>query len=461
MSTVKVSGNNDGSGRPPVELATTTNCPEGANLRELSEPVPGVVVIFSDGCAAHRVIRVEGGSIELGRLELSGGEYISRKHVRLAFDGVEWQVTDLRSRNGTFVKASLISGETRAPSGSLVRLGGVVLLLMADVVPFERHGLGVRDNVVGGPLLRAALESIARTCRVGMVSSLLITGESGTGKEIAARTFHALGPKPNAPFAAVNCAAIPKELAERLLFGAQRGAFSGATDAQGHVQAANGGTLFLDEIAELAPDVQSKLLRMLETREVLRLGATRYEPVDVRVCAATLRNLREEVGAGRFRQDLYFRIAQGEVSLPPLRRRIEEIPWHVQQILDECGKESPLAATAAFVEACALRRWPGNVRELRAEVRRAAAAAAGAGSNTLSADDLGTTAGKAMISAPPPPSSARFPDDEFAAALTAEQGNVVNAARRLGVHRNKVRRWLERHEVEARRFKSTGRTRPS
>jgi transcriptional regulator of acetoin/glycerol metabolism len=174
-----------------------------------------------------------------------------------------------------------------------------------------------------------------------------------------------------------------------------------------------------------------------------------------------LRNLRAEVGAGRFRQDLYFRIAQGEVSLPPLRERIEEIPWHVQQILDECGKESPLAATAAFVEACALRRWPGNVRELRAEVRRAAAAAAGAGSNTLSADDLGTTAGQAMISAPPPPSSAPFPADEFAAALTAEQGNVVNAARRLGVHRNKVRRWLERHEVEARRFKSTGRTRPS
>ena len=337
-------------------------------------------------------------------------------------------------------------------------MGGVLLLVTADVVPFERHGVGIRDAVVGGPTLRAALESIALKCRVGMVSAMLIRGETGTGKELAARAFHASGPKPDAPFVAVNCAAIPKELAERLLFGARRGAFSGATDAQGYIQAADGGTLFLDEIADLASEVQSKLLRMLETREVLRLGATRCEPVDVRVCAATWRNLREEVGAGRFREDLYFRIAQSETLLPPLRERLEEIPWHVQHILDEREKEWQLRATAAFVESCALRLWPGNVRELRAEVRRAATAAVGSGSNTLLADDLGTTAGTAMTSAPPPPSSAPFPHDEFAAALTAEEGNVVSAARRLGVHRNKVRRWLERHQVEARRFKLAGKT---
>src|SRR5262249_3182678 len=153
-----------------------------------------------------------------------------------------------------------------------------------------------------------------------------------------------------------------------------RGAFSGATDAHGHVQAADGGTLFLDEIGELPADVQSKLLRMLETREVQRLGATTMERVDVRVCAATFRDLRAEVGAERFREDLYFRIAKAKIRLPALRDRIEEIPWHIQHVLDECRRDAELGATASAVEAFAARFWPGNVRELRAEVRRAAAA---------------------------------------------------------------------------------------
>jgi transcriptional regulator with PAS, ATPase and Fis domain len=284
------------------------------------------------------------------------------------------------------------------------------------------------------------------------VSSLLISGESGTGKEIAARIFHLSGGKSGAPFATVNCATIPRDLAERLLFGSRRGAYSGATDAQGHVQAAHGGTLFLDEVAELPPDVQSKLLRMLETHEVLRLGATSYERVDVRVCAATWRNLREEVAAGRFREDLYFRIGQPEIRLPPLRERPDEIPWHVQQVLDASSTQRPISATAAFIDACAQRDWPGNVRELRAEIRRASAVTFAHGSDALSADDLSPTAG-VRITRAEAPGGAAFPQDAFAAALTAEGGNVVGAARRLGIHRNRVRRWLERHAVDAGIFK--------
>ena len=150
----------------------------------------------------------------------------------------------------------------------------------------------------------------------------------------ALSTRHATAPESNAPFVAVNCAAIPEGLAERLLFGARKGAYSGATaDAEGYIQAANRGTLFLDEIAELDPLVQAKLLRVLETREVLPLGASRAKKVDIGICAASHRRLRDEVTAGRFREDLYFRIGRPEVQIPPLRERLDEIPWFVAREL--------------------------------------------------------------------------------------------------------------------------------
>lgn len=382
---------------------------------------------------------------------------ISRKHVSLAFDGSAWRARDLGSRNGTFVAGALLEGPISVARGNLIRVGGALLILVDDALSFQRYGLGLRDGVVGGPLLRKALEAVALSRKADMLPSLLISGESGTGKEIAAKLFHESGPRPNAPFVAVNCATIPREIAERLLFGSRRGAFSGATDAPGHVQAANGGTLFLDEVAELPADVQTKLLRMLETREVVRLGATNTEHVDVRVCAATWRDLRQEVAAGRFREDLYFRIGQPEIRLPPLRERMEEVPWHVQHLLEHCGAPQPLEATAAFVEACAARLWPGNVRELRAEVRRAAAMCVQEG-RALMVEDLSPEAGMPIggrVSGTPgsPAASLAFPNDEISVALTAEEGNVVAAARRLGIHRNKIRRWLERFRLNPRQFK--------
>jgi DNA-binding NtrC family response regulator len=329
-----------------------------------------------------------------------------------------------------------------------------VLLALSDVLGFQRYGLGVRDGVASGPALRKALETVALSRKADVLTSLLISGESGAGKEIAAKVFHAAGPNPNAPFVAVNCATIPKDLAERLLFGARRGAFSGATDAVGQVQAADGGTLFLDEIAELPLEVQTKLLRMLETREVIRLGATTPERVDVRVCAATWRDLRQEVAAGRFREDLYFRVGQPEIRLPPLRERLEELPWHIQSVLETAALPQPLEVSAAFVEACALRAWPGNVRELRAEIRRCAAAAAAQDAKVLAADALGEMAGRRIVADERRDAAPEYPADDVAAALAAEAGNVLGAARRLGVHRNRIRRWLDRHGVDPRRFKA-------
>ncbi len=421
--------------------------------------MPGVVVIFANGRACLRIFRWEGTPLVLGRLELADDEVldsmISRQHATLEFDGSTWCVTDLGSRNGTFVRGNPTSGPTQTVSGTTVRIGGALLLLVDDTLGFKRHGLGVRDGVVAGPLLRKALESVELSRRAGL-GSLLISGESGSGKEIAAAVFHAAGAQPNAPFVALNCATIPKDLAERLLFGARRGAFSGATDAPGQVQAANGGTLFLDEVAELPREVQSKLLRMLETREVLRLGATSPERVDVRICAATWRDLRQEVAAGRFREDLYFRIGQPEIRLPSLRDRVEEIPWHIEQVLDELGGDPPPTVSAAFVDACAQRHWPGNVRELRAEVRRAIAVASAADPRPLGAEDLAPNAGVPIGNELPAARVQPFPEDEIARALAAEAGNVLAAARRLGIHRNKIRRWLERHHLDAQHFKALG-----
>jgi len=429
---------------------------EGAEPHEAA-PVPGVVVVFANHRARCRIVRWRGTPLELGRLELAEegalDAAISRKHVRLSFERGDWVAEDLESRNGSFVRGKRFAGARPVPAGSLLRIGGALLLPLADTVGFERYGLGFQQGVVSGPALRRVLEAVALSRRAEVLSSLLISGESGAGKEIAANVFHEAGPKLGAPFVAVNCATIPKDLAERLLFGARRGAFSGATDAPGHVQAADGGTLFLDEIAELPAEVQTKLLRVLETHEVIRLGATSPERVEVRICAATWRDLRQEVAAGRFREDLYFRIGQPEVRLPPLRERIEEIPCHVQAVIEQAGVPLTLEVSAAFIEACALRAWPGNVRELRAEVRRCVAAACAEERKVLTPDALGANAGARIVSQSAGPRAPDFPADEVAAALAAEGGNVVGAARRLGIHRNQIRRWLERYGVDARQFK--------
>jgi transcriptional regulator with PAS, ATPase and Fis domain len=310
---------------------------------------------------------------------------------------------------------------------------------------------------------------IALASRAG--DTLYLRGESGSGKELAARAFHEaqFGAGSAAPFVAVNCAAIPEGLAERLLFGARKGAYSGASaDAEGYVQAAHGGTLFLDEIAELDSQVQPKLLRMLETREVLPLGAARPRKVDIRICAASHKSLRDEVRDGRFREDLYFRIGRPEVVVPPLRERLDEIPWLIARQL--LGADPRLAASVTLIESCALGAWPGNVRELMREIRRAAHRALEEGVTVVQPHHLAAEAGAPLgtsVSGPPPegergartgqtsaPSAAKtaasWSDEQIVQALADNGGNVRGTARALGMHRNQLRRWLEKHpEVAA------------
>lgn len=438
---------------------TTTLGDNTAEDSPLSPPSePGLVVIFEKGRPACRVLRLSGGSLDLGRQLFepieSRSSRISRRHARVVVSGEALAVFDLGSRNGSFVNGARVESNAKVPAGSTLRLGDVVLLSVRDFRRFSENSVRQEDGMIVGPSLRRALQTITMTQRHQLLNSVFVRGETGTGKELAAQAFHRAGRPSHAPLVAVNCATISKELAERLLFGSRKGVYSGATDSLGQVQAAHGGTLFLDEVAELSPEVQGKLLRVLETREVLRLGATRPEPVDVRVCAATWRDLRAEVSAGRFREDLYFRIGQPEVRLPPLRDRLEELPWHVQAVLDESIGSGPSGVTAELIEAYARRPWPGNVRELRAEVRRAAATTNLDNASRLGLDDLSEHAGKPFGGVNPAQPS--FPEDDISLALREMNGNVSSAARRLGVHRNRIRRWLDRHDVGADTFKKAG-----
>jgi transcriptional regulator with PAS, ATPase and Fis domain len=249
----------------------------------------------------------------------------------------------------------------------------------------------------------------------------------------------------------VNCAAIPEGVAERLLFGARRGAFSGAaSDVQGYIQAAHQGTLFLDEIAELELRVQAKLLRVLETREVMALGATRPEAVELKVVAASHADLREEVQAGRFREDLYYRIGRPEARIVALRERLDELPFLIQRVVLAEG----LGVNARLIEACLLRAWPGNVRELLGETKRAAHRALRAGNAEVDACDLDEEAGLRLSDRVPGEEvdddnkASVLPDDaRIEAALSEAAGNVTQAARALGVHRNQLRRWFAKRSA--------------
>jgi len=204
--------------------------------------------------------------------------------------------------------------------------------------------------------------------------SVLVTGESGTGKELCARALHYNSLRQDGPFVAENCGALPDELLESELFGHKKGAFTGAVDDRiGLFESANGGTIFLDEIGDISPAFQLKLLRVLQEKEIRPLGSNKRRPVDVRIVAATNKNIEEEVRTGRFRQDLYYRLATFTIKLPPLRDRLEDIPYLTAYLLEESMKELGKrveGVTSETMECLQKYQWPGNVRELQNEIKR-------------------------------------------------------------------------------------------
>jgi len=235
----------------------------------------------------------------------------------------------------------------------------------------ERQSLGAMLGRSAAMLeVFRAVERIAQSR-----ASVLITGESGTGKELAARAIHEGSPRKDGPFIAINCGAIPPDLIESELFGHEKGAFTGAHERHvGHFEAAQGGTVLLDEIGELAPPLQVKLLRALQERQIQRVGGTAPIDIDVRVLAATNRDLEQEVAAGRFREDLFYRINVVPLELPPLRERREDIRLLAEHFLEQAGAESgrKLSFARETLAALEAHRWPGNVRELENAVEHAA-----------------------------------------------------------------------------------------
>ena len=236
------------------------------------------------------------------------------------------------------------------------------------------------ENLIGsGAAMRRVFETIRKAAETDL--TVLVRGESGTGKELVAQALHQRSPRRERPFVAVNCAAISRELVESELFGHEKGAFTGA-DARriGKFEAANGGTIFLDEIGDMAPETQAKVLRVLQERSFETVGGNRAVTVDVRVVAATHRDLEAEVKAGRFREDLYYRLKVVEMTLPALRERLEDVPLLAQRFLDQVAERLHRPRKPISAEALArlvTHPWRGNVRELRNAIERAAVLASG------------------------------------------------------------------------------------
>jgi len=300
------------------------------------------------------------------------------------------------------------------------------------------------------PAMREIFAVVSRIARTDV--TVLIQGESGTGKELLARAVHANSARSHRAFVAINCGAIPDTLLESELFGHERGAYTGAhTQRKGKLELADGGTLFLDEVGEMSPPLQVKLLRFLQEREIERVGGREVLRVDARVVAATNRDLKAELQARRFREDLYYRLSVVNVTLPPLRERAEDIVFIANALLQRACKahRRKLRFGISALEAIAHYAWPGNVRELENAVERAVLMARG---KLVEARDLGIDVKER------PTTSLRESRDRaergaLVDALVQTRGNITQASRLLAVSRPTVHGLIARYDLSARNFR--------
>jgi DNA-binding NtrC family response regulator len=382
---------------------------------------------------------------------------VSRRHCSVVPGPTGFAITDLGSKNGTTIDGVAISKVT-APPGVVLRLGKtLVQLLPGDepvaIPPSTRDHFGAMFG--DSPAMRQVFAVLERASKSD--APILFLGESGTGKELAARAVHDASPRADGPFVVFDCGASTETLIESDLFGHVRGAFTGAAgDRQGAFAAAHGGTLFLDEIGDLPIALQPKLLRMLEAGEVVPLGSRKPEKFDVRVVAATHRDVFGEVARGGFRGDLYYRLAVVEVHLPPLRQRHGDLARLIARFLDRAGRSDLAGQVPGSPVLARLERyhWPGNVRELRNVITRAVALA-GPGDDLAALPFLLRPTTAAAAEAAPIRADRPFHEakDEHVARFEREyltdlvkraDGNLSQAARAAGLERKFLYRLLER-----------------
>ena len=409
--------------------------PGADRTRPALEPGPSARTLVlrwtgPDGRRSHH--RLDPGVTVVGRAPdcdvVLADPAVSARHARVTVDDGRAVLEDLASLNGCRLDERRVFA-AELPAGAMLRLGGTELQVLsaADAEPAPGPG-----RTVWTPGLAPTLE-LLRFAAASREPCVLL-GETGCGKEVLARRLHELSPRRAGPFVAVNAAAVPSELAESLLFGHQRGAFTGAHEThRGAFEQADGGTLFLDELGEMRRELQVKLLRVLEEGVVLPVGAERPVPVDVRVVTATNREPAAAIRAGALRLDLWHRLAVFVVRVPPLRRRQQDVAPLAAAFL-AASETGPRRFTRDALRALARHDWPGNVRELRNVVIRAGLTASG-----LLVDE---DAVRRALDQPVVPPAEAPPD--AAVLLAAHGGNIAAAARAVGLPRSSFRDLLER-----------------
>ena len=397
---------------------------------------------------------------------------VSRQHAEITRERGHWVLRDNRSTNGTFVDGYRVH-EARLEHGQELRMGDAILkFVAADIegyAPYRldgglapgavRRGSAIPGLIGGYQMDRVArqIDLVAREAPGATPLSVLLLGESGTGKEVVAQAIHQKSGR-RGDFRAVNCAALPKDLVESELFGYRRGAFSGAIrDKPGLIRTAHRGTLLLDEIGDMPLEAQAKLLRVLQSKELFPLGATEPEPVDVRIIGATHRNLDQLLREGRFRQDLYARLNEYHLQLPPLRDRKEDVFMLLSEFFRRHGGRD-LRVTFPFMLALLHYDWPYNVRELESCAKRCVVLSDGSPlAEDLLTEDIAremTGYGQKLAPAEPGKDDAAAPTrDELVALLERHQGNVAAVGRDLGKARMQIHRWLKRHAIDINDFR--------